>query len=269
MTGVVTGGGTRKKSGSSCPFGEGFYSKITKLMLSKDSNAVKELRECVKMVSAAKLTPNDEFWDSGDEIAPVDAQAPSPAGPSSTSEARPTGAKKSVTDRPRIIHLDALPTAEKRAAAKAKVDPPPVPEKKRKGPVGLPAARRSDDSDSDDSKTSEKPCKKCGEKSTTASNSVFTCEGCHTSYHQKCHKPEITAQQSGDPRFIFICAECSGKAVASTKSRSSSPKLTAKAEGTRGAAMAPRSGSDISATFEAYKRKKERQVMKAKAGLSK
>ncbi|VDN34952.1 unnamed protein product [Cylicostephanus goldi] len=122
MTGVVTGGGARKKSGSSCPFGEGFYSKITKLMLSKESSAIKELRECVKMVSAAKLTPNDEFWDSGDEIAPVDAQAPSPAGPSSTSsEARPVGPKKSGTDRPRIIHLDALPTAEKRAAAKAKV----------------------------------------------------------------------------------------------------------------------------------------------------
>ncbi|KAK6757044.1 hypothetical protein RB195_015087 [Necator americanus] len=253
MVGSMSVGSAKKKTSSSCPFGEGFYSKITKLLLSKEPTAVKELRECVKMVSAAKLTPTDEFWDSGDEIAPVDT-------PSSSS------------DRPRIIHLDMVPNAEKRVAAKAKVDPPPVPEKKRKGPVVLPGARRSDDSDSDDAKTNEKPCKKCGEKSTTNVNPMFICEGCRASYHQKCHKPEVTTQQSADPRFIFLCTDCTGKGVGSTKSRSSSPKLSVKAETTsqsRSNAPAPRSGSDISATFEAYKKKKERQVMKAKAALSK
>ncbi|KHJ75967.1 hypothetical protein OESDEN_24414 [Oesophagostomum dentatum] len=201
MIGGVSSGNGKKKSGSSCPFGEGFYSKITKLMLSKDPNAVKELRECV---SAAKLTPSDEFWDSGDEIAPVDAQTSSTAGPS-TSDPKPILSKKVGADRSRIIHLDMLPNAEKRVAAKAKVDPPPVPEKKRKGLVGLPGARRSDDSDSDEAKTADKPCKKCGEKSTTSSNAILTCEGCHTSYHQKCvsffmkfsHFRLLTANSSG------------------------------------------------------------------------
>lgn len=37
-----------------------------------------------------------------------------------------------------------------------KVDPPPVPEKKRKAPIVLPTARRSDDSDSDEAKMAEK-----------------------------------------------------------------------------------------------------------------
>ncbi|KIH69194.1 hypothetical protein ANCDUO_00456 [Ancylostoma duodenale] len=90
----------------------------------------------------------------------------------------------------------------------------------------------------------------------------------------RCHKPEVTAQQCTDPRFIFLCTDCSGKGVTSTKSRSSSPKLLSKPETSSqtrgiGVALAPRSGSDISATFEAYKKKKERQVMKAKAALSK
>ncbi|ETN78797.1 PHD-finger [Necator americanus] len=248
MVGSMSVGSAKKKTSSSCPFGEGFYSKITKLLLSKEPTAVKELRECVKMVSAAKLTPTDEFWDSGDEIAPVDTPSSSSGG-NSTTDGRPTATKKAGTDRPRIIHLDMVPNAEKRVAAKAKVDPPPVPEKKRKGPVVLPGARRSDDSDSDDAKTNEKPCKKCGEKSTTNVNPMFICEGCRASYHQKCHKPEVTTQQSADPRFIFLCTDCTGKGVGSTP--------------------APRSGSDISATFEAYKKKKERQVMKAKAALSK
>ncbi|KAL6744591.1 hypothetical protein Aduo_017512 [Ancylostoma duodenale] len=255
MTGAVLGGGIKKKS-NSCPFGEGFYSKITKLLLSKEPSAVKELRDCVKMVSAAKLTPTDEFWDSGDELAPIDAPSCSPAS-TSASDVRAISSKKGV-DRPRLIHLDMVPSAEKRTAAKAKVDAPPVPEKKRKGPIVLPSARRSDDSDSDDAKAAEKPCKKCGEKLTTPANTMLTCEGCHTSYHQKCHKPEVTAQQCTDPRFIFLCTDCSGKGVTSTKSRSSSPKLLSKPETssqTRGIGLAPRSGSDISATFEAYKKK--------------
>ncbi|EYB96772.1 hypothetical protein Y032_0147g2601 [Ancylostoma ceylanicum] len=271
MTGAVLGGGMKKKS-SSCPFGEGFYSKLTKLMLSKEPNAVKELRDCVKMVSAAKLTPNDEFWDSGDELAPIDAPSCSPAS-TSASDIRAIPSKKGI-DRPRLIHLDMVPTAEKRTATKAKIDAPPVPEKKRKGPIVFPSARRSDDSDSDDAKAAEKvanfsairyhrkrePCKKCGEKSTTPANTMLTCEGCHATYHQKCHKPEVTVQQCTDPRFIFLCTDCSGKGVTSTKSRSSSPKLFAKAETssqTRGTGLAPRSGSDISATFEAYKKKSE------------
>ncbi|PIO59752.1 hypothetical protein TELCIR_18773, partial [Teladorsagia circumcincta] len=30
-----------------------------------------------------------------------------------------------------------------------------------------------------------KPCKKCGEKTASATNSMLTCEGCHVSFHQK------------------------------------------------------------------------------------
>ncbi|XGW06334.1 hypothetical protein V3C99_016553 [Haemonchus contortus] len=262
----------KKKTTSTCPFGEGFYSKITKLMLSKEPTAIKELKECVKIVSAAKLTPSDEFWDSGDEISSLDTPSSSLSTISSSPDIRGIQIKKAAVERPRIIQLDTVPTAEKRGPAKAKVDPPPVPEKKRKVPLVLPGARRSDDSDSDDAKTAEKPCKKCGEKTASATNSMLTCEGCHVSYHQKCHKPEITTQQSTDPRFIFLCSECGSRGVSSSKSRSSSPKLSVKAaeisSQNRGSGLAPRSGSDISATFEAYKRKKERQV-KTKAALSK
>ncbi|KAK6050770.1 hypothetical protein COOONC_11725, partial [Cooperia oncophora] len=146
----------KKKTTSSCPFGEGFYSKITKLLLSKEPNAVKELKECVKIVSAAKLTPSDEFWDSGDEISSVDSSSSSLSSSASASELRGIQIKKAAVERPRIIHLDMVPSAEKRGPAKAKVDPPPVPEKKRKGPIVLLGARRSDDSDSDDAKTAEK-----------------------------------------------------------------------------------------------------------------
>ncbi|KAJ1351241.1 Integrator complex subunit 12 [Parelaphostrongylus tenuis] len=259
-------GGLKKKSGSSCPFGDGFYSKITKLLLSKEPSAIKELKECAKMVSSAKLTPSDEFWDSGDEISSLDSPAPSSATVSS-SEVR---TKKAVGSR--IIQLDVVSTAEKRSASKAKVDFPPIPEKKKKGQVVLPPARRSDDSDSDDTKATEKSCKKCAEKTTGLSNSILTCEGCHTSYHQKCHKPEVTMQQTADPRFIFLCSECSNRGTSSEKSRSSSPKLSTKS-GTstqnRGPGLSSKSGPDISATFEAYKRKKERQVMKTKAVLPK
>lgn len=284
---MAAAGAAKKKTTSSCPFGEGFYAKITKLLLSKEPTAIKELKDCVKMVSAAKLTPSDEFWDSGDELAGVDAASSSSSGAgagattttsatttSSSPDIRPIHPKKPGTDRYRTIHLDIVPGAEKRTSAKAKVDPPPVPEKKRKAPIVLPTARRSDDSDSDEAKMAEKPCKKCGEKTTSATNSILSCEGCHTSYHQKCHKPEVTTQQSTDPRFIFLCAECGSKGVASAKSRSSSPKLTTtvKTEGggaqSRSSGLPQRSGSDISATFEAYKKKKERQVMKTKAAMS-
>lgn len=262
-------GGFRKKSGSSCPFGDGFYSKITKLLLSKESTAIKELKECAKIVNSAKLTPSDEFWDSGDEISSLDSPSTASSTTASSSEMR---TKKAVGERSRIIQLDLGSTAEKRTATKAKVDFPPIPDKKRKGPVVLPPARRSDDSDSDDTKTTEKSCKKCTEKTTSSSNSILTCEVCRTSYHQRCHKPEVTVQQIADPRFIFVCLECSSRGSSSEKSRSSSPKLSTKS-GTssqnRGTGLSSRSGSDISATFEAYKRKKERQVMKTKAVLPK
>ncbi|WKY12825.1 hypothetical protein Q1695_003990 [Nippostrongylus brasiliensis] len=270
---VVSGGGAaaKKKTSSSCPFGEGFYAKITKLLLSKDPSAVKELKECARIVSAAKLDPADEFWDSGDEIAGVDSPSSSTTATTTSSSDIRAVPKKASAERNRLIHLDTVPGAEKRPPTKAKVDPPPVPEKKRKGPIVLPGARRSDDSDSDDAKMAEKPCKKCGEKATTTANSILTCEACSTSYHQKCHKPEVTTQQSTDPRFIFLCCDCSSKGVASTKSRSSSPKLVIKpdtAAQNRASGLPQRSGSDISATFEAYKKKKERQVMKTKAAMS-
>ncbi|KAE9413927.1 hypothetical protein Angca_009157, partial [Angiostrongylus cantonensis] len=157
-------------------------------------------------VSSAKLTPNDEFWDSGDEISALDS--PSASSFTASSELR---TKKAVGERPRIIQLDIGTSAEKRTGSKVKIDFSPIPEKKRKGPIVLPPARRSDDSDSDDAKTAEKSCKKCTEKATSSSNSILTCEVCHTSYHQKCHKPEVTIQQTADPRFIFVCLECSSR----------------------------------------------------------
>ncbi|VDL79376.1 unnamed protein product [Nippostrongylus brasiliensis] len=141
---VLSGGGAaaKKKTSSSCPFGEGFYAKITKLLLSKDP--------------AAKLDPADEFWDSGDEIAGVDSPSSSTTATTTSSSDIRAVPKKASAERNRLIHLDTVPGAEKRPPTKAKVDPPPVPEKKRKGPIVLPGARRSDDSDSDDAKVAEK-----------------------------------------------------------------------------------------------------------------
>lgn len=152
---VAAAGAAKKKTTSSCPFGEGFYAKITKLLLSKEPTAIKELKDCVKMVrvlgdpvktekdpteppilqvSAAKLTPSDEFWDSGDELAGVDAASSSSSGAgagattttsatttSSSPDIRPIHPKKPGTDRYRTIHLDIVPGAEKRTSAKAKV----------------------------------------------------------------------------------------------------------------------------------------------------
>ncbi|KJH50944.1 kinase domain protein [Dictyocaulus viviparus] len=266
----------KKKSTSSCPFGEGFYGKITKLLLSKEPSAIKELKECVKLVSSAKLTPSDEFWDSGDEISSLD---PSSASFTATSSSD-VKTKKVIGERPRVIHLDIASTAEKRPAAKAKIDFPPVPEKKRKGPIVLPPARRSDDSDSDDSKAAEKH-KNFFTVGFSLARNVLRKQQAHQiqSSFAKCHKPEISTQQINDLRFIFICSECSSRGSSSEKSRSSSPKLLTKigtSSQNRGSGFSPRSGSDISATFEAYKRKRclallseERQVMKTKAVLSK
>uniref|UniRef100_A0A1I7XM43 Uncharacterized protein n=1 Tax=Heterorhabditis bacteriophora TaxID=37862 RepID=A0A1I7XM43_HETBA len=44
----VSGCGVKRKS--SCPFGEGYYSKLTRFLLSEEASAVEELKECVKMV---------------------------------------------------------------------------------------------------------------------------------------------------------------------------------------------------------------------------
>ncbi|XP_066931092.1 integrator complex subunit 12-like [Clytia hemisphaerica] len=48
-------------------------------------------------------------------------------------------------------------------------------------------------------------------KSNEEDNALVECMECSSSYHQKCHKPNVTTKEINDPRHIFYCSKCTKK----------------------------------------------------------
>ena len=48
-------------------------------------------------------------------------------------------------------------------------------------------------------------------KSMGDDNVLVECSECSASYHQKCHKPNVTTKEINDPRLIWYCSKCMKK----------------------------------------------------------
>uniref|UniRef100_A0A915PGZ9 PHD-type domain-containing protein n=1 Tax=Setaria digitata TaxID=48799 RepID=A0A915PGZ9_9BILA len=73
----------------------------------------------------------------------------------------------------------------------------------------------SDDSDDNTSRRfsgfqtkNYKTCSACNGSTSPPNNMILDCEECGKTVHQKCARPEITASQAKDPRFLFVCSDC-------------------------------------------------------------
>ncbi|MCP9262498.1 hypothetical protein DINM_005876 [Dirofilaria immitis] len=73
----------------------------------------------------------------------------------------------------------------------------------------------SDDSDDNTSRRfsgsqikNYKICYTCSGATSLPNNTILDCEECGKTVHQKCARPEITALQAKDPRFLFVCNDC-------------------------------------------------------------
>ncbi|CAI4223401.1 unnamed protein product [Auanema sp. JU1783] len=231
---TVTGGGLKRKS--TCPFGENYYGKLSKLLLSNEPDALDQMKEMLKTIEAAQQQPSDEFWDSGDEI---------------TNEAtlKALMHKKTQLEKPKPPKSD-------------------NPEKKKLLSFGMKSKEKK--REDDDSET-EKVCSICESSTSTPNNLIVCCEPCQTNYHIKCHQPNIDLKQATDLGWIFICSNCD---VKSPKSRSASPKpnMVNRQEEKKPSSLTnptTKSSTETSSLFEQYKKKKERQQQMLRGSLKK
>ncbi|VDK51566.1 unnamed protein product [Anisakis simplex] len=58
-----------------------------------------------------------------------------------------------------------------------------------------------------------KLCDVCSNSSSMPTNTLLECEDCGKGIHQKCNRPEITAAQARDPRFLFVCCNCKDRDI--------------------------------------------------------
>lgn len=56
-------------------------------------------------------------------------------------------------------------------------------------------------------------CYACSGATSLPNNMILDCEECGKTVHQKCARPEITASQAKDPRFLFVCSDCKDREV--------------------------------------------------------
>lgn len=56
-------------------------------------------------------------------------------------------------------------------------------------------------------------CYTCSGATSLPNNMILDCEECGKTVHQKCARPEITASQAKDPRFLFVCSDCKDREV--------------------------------------------------------
>ncbi|XP_057315582.1 integrator complex subunit 12-like [Hydractinia symbiolongicarpus] len=53
-------------------------------------------------------------------------------------------------------------------------------------------------------------CKLChlNKRGNEEENALVECSDCHSHYHQKCHRPEVSTKDLNDPRLIWYCSKC-------------------------------------------------------------
>ncbi|PAV77261.1 hypothetical protein WR25_22885 [Diploscapter pachys] len=197
---------------------------------------------------AAKLTPDQELWDSGDELGdgkPLQRKGTMP---------------ERIKTRPGEIAATTMTVGEalKRPLQMKKIEA--EPRDKIRKLEGSEAAEFIIES------TTNKKCSECKEGASTSTNAILGCEGCKTAYHMNCHKPPILPKEAADDRFLFLCSKCNTKpsAAHTSSSRSQSPKPRKEDDANKNEkSSAPKSDkakvgkstSNIAATFEEFRKK--------------
>ncbi|CAJ0917931.1 unnamed protein product, partial [Mesorhabditis belari] len=182
------------------PFGNPFYARLTKFLLGSKEEAIEGIKKCCEEIADYKKAhPEESLCDSGDEIGDA------------TNNRSNTQTKKMFAgtsqERLRLKQLEVIPERSlKKTPMSRSVGSLPEPKDESSR-----SAENSDDSDSETltiNERSERKCVSCSISKFSPYDQLLQCHTCKEHMHMKCNKPEITKEQSKDPRFHFICSEC-------------------------------------------------------------
>ncbi|CAG9539877.1 unnamed protein product [Cercopithifilaria johnstoni] len=188
-------------------FGKEFFAKLCELFQSVEQDACDQLRQMHDEVSAYyKEHDLNVMWISDDEVDSKEVKAPLSK---KTHQDVSKGDMRSI-NIPRS-KLEAKEKLKQKSNAKnVVVNTSPIPTS-----LLLSQFELSDDSDDSSSRKFSGPqtknckiCYACNAATSSPNNMILDCEECGKTVHQKCARPEITASQAKDPRFLFVCNDC-------------------------------------------------------------
>ncbi|KAK6107574.1 hypothetical protein QQG55_28725 [Brugia pahangi] len=188
-------------------FGKEFFAKLCELFQSAEEDSCDRLRQMHDEVAAYYQEHDlNVMWISDDEADNKELKAPLSK---KTHQDVNKGDMRSI-NIPRS-KLEAKEKVKLKSNTKnSVVNSSPIPSS-----LLLSQFELSDDSDDNTSRkfsgSQNKNCKVCYACSGTTSlpnNTILDCEECGKTVHQKCARPEITALQAKDPRFLFVCNDC-------------------------------------------------------------
>ncbi|VDN05787.1 unnamed protein product [Thelazia callipaeda] len=188
-------------------FGKEFISKLCELFQSTEPSSCERLRQMHnELLAYYKEHDLNVMWISDDETDGKEIKAPL--------------SKKTHQD---ITKGDIRPVNVSRSKTEAKEKAKPKTENKSSPIITTPIPapqlfsqfELSDDSDDNTSQRlngssvkNYKLCDICSSALNISNNTILECEECGKTVHQKCARPEITAAQVKDPRFLFVCDDC-------------------------------------------------------------
>uniref|UniRef100_A0A8R1TW90 PHD-type domain-containing protein n=1 Tax=Onchocerca volvulus TaxID=6282 RepID=A0A8R1TW90_ONCVO len=188
-------------------FGKEFFAKLCELFQSTEQDSCDRLRHMHDELAAYyKEHDLNVMWISDDEADNKEVKAPLSK---KTHQDVNKGDMRSIN-----IPLSKLESKEKlklKSSSKNSV----VTSSVIPASLILSQFELSDDSDDNTSRKfsgsqtkNYKICYACSGATSLPNNMILDCEECGKTVHQKCARPEITASQAKDPRFLFVCSDC-------------------------------------------------------------
>ncbi|KAM3717731.1 Integrator complex subunit [Dirofilaria immitis] len=194
-------------SDAKCRFGKEFFAKLCELFQSTEQDSCDRLRQMHDEVAAYyKEHDLNVLWISDDEADNKEVKAPLSKKTHqdiNKGEIRSVNIPRSKLEAKEKLKLK---SSSKNAAVTSSTAPTSFL---------LSQFELSDDSDDNTSRRfsgsqikNYKICYTCSGATSLPNNTILDCEECGKTVHQKCARPEITALQAKDPRFLFVCNDC-------------------------------------------------------------
>uniref|UniRef100_A0A1I7VSY9 PHD-type domain-containing protein n=1 Tax=Loa loa TaxID=7209 RepID=A0A1I7VSY9_LOALO len=194
-------------SDAKCRFGKEFFAKVFELFQSIEQDSCDRLRQMHDELAAYyKEHDLNVMWISDDEADSKEVKAPLSK---RTHQDINKGDMRSVNiSRSKLEAKEKLKLKSSTKNSVANNSPIPTS-------LLLSQFELSDDSDDNPSRKLSGPqtknykiCYTCSGATSLPNNMILDCEECDKTIHQKCARPEITASQAKDPRFLFVCNDC-------------------------------------------------------------
>uniref|UniRef100_A0A0R3RSW9 PHD-type domain-containing protein n=1 Tax=Elaeophora elaphi TaxID=1147741 RepID=A0A0R3RSW9_9BILA len=188
-------------------FGKEFFGKLCELFQSVEQDSCDRLRQMHDELAAYyKEHDLNVMWISDDEADGKEVKAPLSK---KTHQDVNKGDMRSINiSRSKLEAKEKLKPKSNAKNSVANASPIPTS-------LLLSQFELSDDSDDSTSRKFSGPqtknckiCYACNGATSLPNNMILDCEECGKTIHQKCARPEITASQAKDPRFLFVCNDC-------------------------------------------------------------